>query len=167
MKALFGTVVGFLLLGAVAMALFVTVVTPFVMVQKAQAESWPSRKGVVTSAYAAHRRGSKGWYWSPAICGTYLDNGEKFCATRIRFGGFIFGDGKEVANEAVAKYPAGRTIDVHYNPDNPRETLLEAHSSWREMIALLALGIAFLLVPVVLWAFRRKIGPERDDAARS
>jgi hypothetical protein len=45
--------------------------------------------------------------------------------------------------------------------DNPAETVLEAKSSWTTMFILLGLGIAGVLLPVVLWVFRRQIEPER------
>lgn len=62
---------------------------------------------------------------------------------------------------AVADYPVGREIDVYYSPKDPRETVLEARSSWREMYILLGLGIGFLLLPLFLWIFRKRIEPER------
>jgi len=44
---------------------------------------------------------------------------------------------------------------------NPKETVLEARSSWTEMYVMLGLGIGFLLLPVLLWAFRKRIDPVR------
>lgn len=162
LKDLFGKVVGFLLLGAAAMGLFTTVVVPYEMYRKAQAEDWPSRKGVLTVSYAARKRGSKGeQYWTPVICGTYRESGEKVCVHRVRFGGFRFGEGRSEAHEAATKYPVGREVDVYYSPDDPKDIVLEARSSWKEMSILFGLGMFFLLIPVFLWAFRKKIDPER------
>ena len=137
-------------------------VTPFEMLKKAEAEAWPSRKGVITKSYASHKRGSKNvLYYAPEICGEYKDNGEKFCISRVRYGGFLFGDRKEYAFETVAKYHVGKEVDVYFSPKNPKETVLEAHSSWREMKTLFGLGIVFLLLPLFLWLFRKKIDPRR------
>jgi Protein of unknown function (DUF3592) len=157
---------GVVLLCGIAFGLFTVVTIPIEMFQKAEAETWPSRKGVVTKSYASHHSGglgriSGGPYWKAEICGSYSDNGEKFCVSRIRYGGFRFGENKTIALETVARYPAGKEIDVYYSPQNPKETVLEAHSSWAEMLILLGLGIGFLLLPFFLWVFRKKLEPER------
>jgi len=49
----------------------------------------------------------------------------------------------------------GSEVAVYYSPKNPRDTVLEAHSSWQEMKTLLGLGIGFLLLPVIPWLFRK------------
>jgi hypothetical protein len=166
MKAMGKKFIGFLILAGILFGLFVVVVAPIEMYKKADAESWPSRKGVISLSYA---RFTKGYgrtgtpFWDTQICGNYKDSGERFCISRVRYGGFRWGDGKESAFETVAKYPVGREVDVYYSPDNPKSTMLEAHSSWHEMFTLFGLGIVGLLVPVVLWLFRKKIEPERYE----
>ncbi len=162
-KNAFGKIAGVALLIGIVFGLFVVVVAPFEMYAKAKAETWPSRKGVVTLSYASHKRGSKNiLYWSPEICGTYNDNGERFCVTRIRYGGIRFGEGEASAREAVARYPVKREVDVYYSPDNPRLTILEANSPWTQMYTLFGLGIALLLLPAMLWVFRKQIDPGSD-----
>jgi uncharacterized membrane protein len=159
-KGLLGKLIGFVLLAGFVFGMFAVAVAPFEMFKKARRESWPSRKAVVTKSYASHRRGGgslrhgSSMYWAVEVCGVYKDNGEKFCAARIRYGGFRWGEGKADAFDAVARYPVGREIDVYYSPDDPKETVLEAASSWAEMVTLLGLGIAFLLLPLFLWLFR-------------
>ncbi len=108
MKGIIGKLAGFVLLAGIAFGLFVIVVAPIEMFKKAQAETWPSRKGVITLSYALHHRGSAGKssggpYWTAEICGSYLDNSERFCVSRVRFGGFRCGEGKADALEAVAR----------------------------------------------------------------
>lgn len=166
MNGIFGKILGFILLAGIAFGLFVVVTIPFEVLKKAEAEDWPARKGVVTLSYASHKRGSGGktggtTYYRAEVCGYYKDNGEKFCVARIRYGGFRFGEGKASVLATVARYPAGSEIDVHFSPGDPKETVLEARSSWTEMMTLFALGIAFLVLPLLLWAFRKKIEPAR------
>ncbi len=146
--------------------LFVVVFIPFEMYKKAQAESWPSRKGVITLSTAtrhSERAGRTGTvpYYTAEVCGIYKDNGEKFCVDRIRYGGFRFGAGKDAARETVARYPAGREIDVYHDPDEPQTTVLEASSPWTEMFVLLGIAFGFLVIPLLLWLFRKTIGPRR------
>lgn len=170
MKDIVGKLFGFVLLAGILFGLFVVVTTPFEIYKKVQAETWPSRKGVITLSYPLRHRGSVGRtgtgpYWTPEICGSFIDNGERFCISRVRFGGIRFGGGEASANETVARYPVGREVDIYYSPENPDETILEAHSSWKEMLTLLGLGTGFLLLPFFLWVFRKIIEPERYGRA--
>lgn len=167
MKNMLGKLGGFILLAGIVFGLFVIIFVPIEMYMKAEAEKWPSRKAVVTMSYPRHMAGSgagrhaSGPFWKAEVCGKFLDNDEKFCAARIRYGGFRLGANRAGAAATVADYPVGREIDVYYSPQDPRETVLEARSSWREMYILLGLGIGFLLVPLFLWIFRKRIEPER------
>lgn len=165
MKDFAGKLIGCGLLTGIVFGLFAVVVAPIEMFKKAEAEAWPARKGTITVSYARHYRGGfgknpSGPYWKAEICGRY-DDGEKFCVSRIRYGGFRFGAGKASALETVAKYPVGRKVNIYYSPKNPKETVLEKQSSWNEMFILLGLGISFLLLPVFLWLFRKRIEPKR------
>lgn len=160
MKIVFEKILGYIMLAGLLFGLFVVVAVPFEMYGKAEAEKWPSRKGVVTTSYAHLNRGSAGKsgsgpWWRAEICGTYIDSGERFCVSRIRYGGFRWGGGKAQAFETVARYPVGSVIDVYYSPKNPQKTVLEAHSSWKEMKTLLGLGIGVLLLPFIFWLFQK------------
>ena len=163
MKVFLGKLAGLLLLCGILFGAFVVAVAPFEMVKKSQAELWPSRNAIITKSYANHKRSSKGGlYWHPEICGTYNDSGESFCVKRVRYGTFRMGEGQASALEDVARYPVGRVVKVYYDPEHPTDTILEARSSWREMTILFGLGIACLLMPVLLWLFRKKLEPERQ-----
>jgi hypothetical protein len=154
------TLAAFALLAGICFGLFIVVVAPIEMVRKVNAEHWPARPAVITKSYLSFQRGSatrpaSGSYWRANICATWRDSGEPFCVTRIRYGGFRVGEGKDDALATVSKYPVGTHVDVHYSPQDPRHTVLEARSPWTEMRALFAAGLALLLVPVVLWAWSR------------
>jgi hypothetical protein len=64
---------------------FVVLVAPLEMFKKAAAktwQTWPSHKGIITTSYENHKSGDRRYaaYWTPEICGTYIDSGERFCA---------------------------------------------------------------------------------------
>ena len=146
--------------------MFVVVTAPIEMYEKAQAESWPSRKGLIKTSYANQgfgfsigRNGRP--YWKAKICGTYKDNGEKFCISRVRLGLHVGDQTRSGVLETAARYPVGSEVDVFYNPENPKDTTLESHSSWHEMFTILGIGIVFSMLPVFLWVFRKRIDPER------
>jgi hypothetical protein len=79
MKGLAEMLTGFAILAGMLFGLFVIVVAPFEMWKKAEAETWPARKGVITTSHAAHQQGGAGGraYWKAEICGTYKD--KAFC----------------------------------------------------------------------------------------
>ena len=161
-KDIFGKIVGVTLLTGIVFGLFVVVTVPFEMYKMAQAQHWPSRKGIVTLSYARQTFSArKAPWWRTEICGRYLDNGEKFCISRVRYGEFRFGAGKASSKASAAKYPVGREVDAYYSPKHPKEIILEPQASWKHMVVLLGLGLGFLLLPVLLWLFRRQIEPER------
>ena len=157
MKNILGKIFGSVLLCCILFGLFVLVTVPFEIYQKTVAESWPSRKAIVTKSFASSNRDRKeGVTWRPVLCGTYKDSGESFCVGRFRYGGFRFGTGKRSAVEAAAKYSPGQDVDIYYSPDNPEKTVLEARSSWDEIFILVGLAFFFLLIPVFIWLFRKK-----------
>lgn len=162
-KDIVGTLIGVILLVGIVFGLFAVVAAPLEMLKMADAETWPSRKGVIKTSSVVREPGfwKRGPFWHADICGTYKDNGESFCISRVRYGDFRFRGDKAGSRETAAKYPVGREVDVYYSPDNPKETTLEPHASWQEMTVLLSLGIGFLFLPVLLWALRKKIEPER------
>jgi hypothetical protein len=160
LKNILEKIFGFVLLGCILFALFILVTAPFKIYQKAVAESWPSRKAIVTKSFASSNRDRKqGVTWRQVLCGTYKDNSESFCVGRFRYGGFRFGTGKRSAVEAAAKYAAGQEVDIYYSPDNPRKTVLEARSPWTEIYILVGLAGFFLLIPVFIWLFRKMHKP--------
>jgi hypothetical protein len=153
---------GYVVLGGMLFGLFTIVAVPVEMAKMAAAEKWPSRRGLITKSFADRRSSTRrAPWWRAEICGTYQDSGEKFCVRRVRYGDFRFGSGEAQAREAAAKYPVGSEVDIYYSPSNPKETILEAHTSWNTMVGLLGLGIGFLLLPVLLWLFRRQLEPGR------
>jgi hypothetical protein len=72
---------------------------------------------------------------------------------------------KGAAFETIARYPAGREVDVYASPDDPMETILKSHPSWNTMIVLISTGTALLPLPVILWLFRKQLEPERYGRA--
>ena len=166
MKKLINNFVGILLLAGVVFGLFIVVIAPFEISKMVAAANWPSRKAAITKSYARYMRGNGRNYlsypwWKPEICGAYRDNGELFCISRVRYGKFRFGEGKAACAEVLARYPVGREVNVYYSPVDPKETILESRPLWNDMIILMSVGIVMLLLPVLLWVFRKKIEPGR------
>lgn len=168
MKRVLEKIVGLLLLVGILLGLFFVATAAIESWQKAQAENWPSRKAVVTMSSTSLVRGSgigrvggASNYWRANVCADYVDTGKRVCVSRVRYGEFAIGRWESAAREAAARYPKGREVDVHYSPQNPNHTVLEARTPWTEMLVLLAVGVGLLLLPALLYVFRKRIDPVR------
>jgi hypothetical protein len=137
---------------------FVLVVMPFELVPMHAARSWPSRPGVIVESRPTFTTGGfrQAGAWSVAIRGTYPDTGEEFRISRVRYGGFRWGDGRAQAEADARRYPAGSLVDVHYSPSDPRDTVLEPLAPWDTMLLLLGLAIGFVATPPLLFAVHRQ-----------
>ncbi|HYL73715.1 MAG TPA: DUF3592 domain-containing protein [Bryobacteraceae bacterium] len=95
-------------------------------------ESWPSTMGRVTFCWPGPRY--------PAVEYTYMVNGEEFSGKRI-----WFGEARALLPSAsagvAARYPKGGEVMVYYNPEKPRDSVLE-----RRVYA------PFTLMMAVIWA---------------
>ncbi len=140
------------------MGLVLIVGVPFELYQMPQARTWPSRKGVITTSYARHvYSAGKPPYWKAEVAGRFLDTGERFGVSRVRYGDFRWGVGKASATTTVATYPVGREVDLYYAPTNPRQIILEPLAPRRTMVVALGVGIGFVLLPFVLFVFRKQL----------
>jgi hypothetical protein len=161
-KTLPGKLLGILILFGFFVGLIAVVAAPTEIHKMAQAQAWPSRQGIVTHSSASEvfsRR--RGTYWSFVIRGNYSDTGEPFVITRLRYGEFWLGRGKKRSMEAVAKYPCGSIVQVYYSPENPQTIILEPDAPRNEMYLVLATGIALVMLPFVLYLFRKKVPGEQ------
>ena len=112
-----------------------------------RARGWPQTVGRVLSSGVqihSHSSGRGGRIHSPYpyVVYRYQVNGQEFQNKRMHFGNVIGGLG---ATRSAARYPAGMTVPVFYNPQNPNEAVLEkrAAGNW---INLLILAVLLLLL---------------------
>lgn len=157
LKKILGQIIGILILLGFFVGLITILFVPVEMSKMAEAQKWPSRPGVITHSSASEvfskRRGS---YWSYVIRGTFSDTGETFVITRVRYGEFWLGKGKPQCKEVVARYPHGSIVQVFYSPTHPNTMILEPSASWNEMYLVLGIGLGLVLLPFVLYLFRKQ-----------
>lgn len=162
-RKLLKLIIGFVLLACFILGLFLVLTVPFEMAWMAQAEHWPAREGLILSSSASRRVSLLGRpYWVADICGIYLDNGVSFCVSRIRYGGFRFGEGEAQSKAAVAKYRVGSLVKIYYSADEPTKTILEPHGPWFVMACALGIGIALVLLPVLAFMSRHRYFALKD-----
>jgi hypothetical protein len=152
-KKIFQQLLGNLILLGFLLGLLSIIFVPVEMFKMHQARGWPSRDGTITHSSATLGRGGfrKAPSWRPDIGGTYHDNGEKFWISRVRYGGFRWSERKAAA---------GAKVEVYYSPARPKDTIWEPFAPWDTMIITLAGGVGLVLLPVMLYLFRKQLGHE-------
>lgn len=93
------------------------------------ASGWATTTGTVVASSVVSRRTGKTRHESPAVVYTYQVDGRPLQGTTVRVGdelGRIRVAGtSSSAAETVARYPAGATVTVHYDPAEPTRCALE------------------------------------------
>jgi len=112
-----------------------------------ESQHWAATEGKVEEAFV-HRServdedtGRVSVTFYPRVRYSYVVNGEEYIGTHIAFGGQQGYSRPAQAEAVLARYPEGGRVTVYYNPDNPREAVLERRMStpW----VLLAVGFFF------------------------
>lgn len=156
-KNIFLKVVGIAILFGFFVGLIAIVFVPVEMSKMSEAQTWPFRTGIITHSSASEvfsrRRGN---HWTYVIRGTFLDTGEIFVITKVRYGDFYLGKGKSQSLDVVARYPRGSEVQVFYSPSHPGKMILEPFASWSEMFIVLGGGIGLVLLPFMLYLFRKR-----------
>ncbi|HSY53977.1 MAG TPA: DUF3592 domain-containing protein [Opitutaceae bacterium] len=128
-------------------------------VKKARATmNWPSTQGRVIRSeivrYPASKIDQPDTY-GPAVEYEYVSNGRKLTGNNISFG--VTGASESnhgFADDYVAKYPAGKAINVFFDPANPQESVLERGASGKTYISL-GIGLIFVITgcffTVIFW----------------
>lgn len=156
-RKILGQTLGISILLGFFVGLIAIVFAPIEMSKMAEAQTWPSRPGIVTHSSSSEVFSSRrGNYWSYVIRGTFPDTGEPFVITKVRYGSFHLGRGKAQSMEIVARYPPGKAIRVFYSPTHPGRMILEPFASWDEIYLVFGVGIGLILLPFVLYLFRKR-----------
>lgn len=113
-------------------------------------QSWPSAAGMITSsAVIDHRdddRSQAGSTHEARVEYEYDVAGAKLSGNRICFAGKAR-TSRRAAQAVTARYPAGSTVDVFYDPAKPSLCTLERRASPIANV-LLAIGILFPIMGV-------------------
>jgi hypothetical protein len=118
--------------------------------------SWPSVDGSVLSAAIDResRRSGSGSssttspIWRPLVSYEYAVDGTRHEGQRISYGEYATGEIAE-AEAVVKRYPLGAAVRVHYDPDDPRQAVLEPGTAGIPWF-FLAIGSVFSVIGVLL-----------------
>jgi len=109
---------------------------------------WPVAQGVVLSSTVIehqdydeddHRTSIS---YEPVVQYRYSVGGQDFSGNKLAFGANRFDSGR--AQGMANQYPAGATVNVHYNPNNPGEAVIETKAAGGTLF--LIIGIVFLVI---------------------
>jgi hypothetical protein len=132
-----------------------------------QAAGWPVTPGrIIASGVESyidwHRdnsdRGPPRRYYKPSVVYRYEVNGHEYKGDRIATGLKISATIPALADRAARRYPVGTAVDVHYNPQDPGESVLEPHTRASYLLWIAAAGM-FVLAWFVATTTHGHIGP--------
>jgi hypothetical protein len=131
----------------------------------ARSSSWPTVSGTVESSDVSGTWVKRGptniMVYAAAVKYAYEVGGARYQGFRIGFGSEFDGSpgdsGKTRAAEQAARYPVGATVNVHYAPDAPKESVLvpsssEPFTSWSGI----GIGVAMALAGLACLGFALK-----------
>jgi len=125
------------------------------------ATDWPTVAGTVKSSGVRLVKGGKGDGHVPAVTYTYEVNGVSYQGKRIHFRDVS--EMPEQAEKTVSSYPVGATVQVHFDPDEPSESLLRP-GLYRYSFIWLALSVGGLLIGSAMIYFYRPDARPKDAA---
>jgi hypothetical protein len=94
-----------------------------VRAQGAASLTWPSAAGTIKASSVAAYRAQGGKQYIAKVAYDYAVNGTPYSGDRVRFGNRA--GALATAEADVAKYPAGGSVDVRYDPGKPQTSTLE------------------------------------------
>jgi len=118
---------------------------------------WPATTGKVISCDVKRVPSSKGpSKFQPVISYSYQINSVEYVSDR--YSSTIARGSSQWANEVISKHPANSSIQVFYNPKNPKNSVLDpglqSDDNWMTILS------SFFFV-VVLLAFRKQLQARR------
>ena len=98
------------------------------------AAKWPTVPGVIISAeldsYVKYDDdGDASTMYTPLITYKYEVEGQEYTNNRVRVQAFVATNMQSVSSKKLEEYPVGGAVDVHYDPLNPEDALLEIDPS--------------------------------------
>ena len=119
----------------------------------ARTRAWPTVAGQIVSSgvHEFHEleqnQHASRWQtlYRPEVTYSYELSGVRYTGDKVNMGGTVSASTDALARRVAAKYPVGVAVEVHYNPDNPADSVLEPRATvlwlfWLMPAAVLALA---------------------------
>ncbi|MFN8528054.1 MAG: DUF3592 domain-containing protein [Anaerolineae bacterium] len=114
--------------------------------------TWQTTQGQVQFSQVEARRsrsGRSGYSTSyyPRVVYEYVVNGNRFQGSRVVLGNEVgLGNYNAVERKVNERYPTGATVQVYYNPNEPREAALEMNAPANNIYIIVAAVILVILI---------------------
>jgi hypothetical protein len=115
----------------------------------ARSKEWPTVVGVVERSEVVTRRDKDGTMYSADVAYKYEVDQREYRSSNVSFGGGFSSSSSGWANKLVNRYPVGKEIDVHYDPEEPGNSVLEPGTNWTSYIVY-GIGLLFLAIGVLV-----------------
>lgn len=87
-------------------------------------KAWPTVEGIVIESTVLTKR-SNGPTYKAVVVYDYEVEGEEYSSDRIWFGGEVSTSNRGQMRNIVKEYTEGEATTVHYDPENPKEAVLQ------------------------------------------
>lgn len=142
----------FIAIGGIALVVGAWILHARTGAKASQSSRWPTAAGLMTANAVVHKVETDAdgdsddvYYVEPVY--EYEVEGKTLTGKRIAFGGRTRFDNPQKAEAVVARYPAGASVMVHYNPRKPSECVLEStRPTLFTPILLTIVGLVFAVV---------------------
>ncbi|MGE5358830.1 MAG: DUF3592 domain-containing protein [Bacteroidales bacterium] len=118
-----------------ALALGLILAGLYTMRERSRSRGWVKTGGTVVSSTVSEFAGKSGRTYRPMVMYAYSVGAARFMSNRITFGQ-VASSRRASAERFVSRYPAGRRVDVYYDPQDPERAVLEpAGNPWIWIVA--------------------------------
>ncbi len=91
----------------------------------ATSKSWPSVTGTITRSEVKIWKRDSNTHYEPDIAYSYTVEGKKYTSSKITVGDGALDNNVSKAKRLQAEYPAGKEVEVYYDPDLPESAVLQ------------------------------------------
>ena len=132
---------------------------------------WPSTKGTIKKCEpirsSSNKKNSSSVVYHARVVYEFTVDGKTFTGDRYSYGEPTQGSYSS-ADNAKRQFPQGNDIKIYYDPDDPRESVLEAGIIWSKSLGWLVVGLILVgLTSLVACAIVAVAKDEREAAKQS
>lgn len=124
----------------------------FILTRAKRSATWPSTKAMMErSALKALRKTQIIPRYVADVSYTFTVDGKRYRGDVVAFGMNYFFANRTIAQVLIERYPAGKSVDVYYDPKQPDICTLEPGVTWRSYLPLLvSAGLLLATGPIYL-----------------
>ncbi|MBN1416262.1 MAG: DUF3592 domain-containing protein [Bacteroidales bacterium] len=127
----------------------------------AASKSWPAVPGTITRSEVKVWQRDGNTHYEPDIAYSYMVEGKRYSSSKITVGDGSLDNNVKRAKSLQAEYPAGKEVDVYYDPDLPESAVLQPGTKSGD---LMLAGISALFFFVGLLAVYQGVKAKRRAA---